>query len=279
MVAASACCFGSISILTVLGTARGTSLATLMIGRYAIAFVILAAILARTGRLRISGRVVLWLILFFGSGQAAVAYLSLAALEYIPAATMSFLFYTFPATVAIISALTGLERLTPRRLGALALSLTGVVVMVGAPWALEANVRGVLLALASGTVYAIYVVGLSRLPREVPATVATLYIVLGAGTIFIAAGVATDTITWNPHPAAIAVMFAIAIFSTVLAFAGFLRGISVLGSVRTSIISTVEPFWTALMAAAVLSQPITPGTLGGGALIAAAVILLQLKRY
>ena len=46
---------------------------------------------------------------------------------------------------------------------------------------------------------------------------------------------------------------------------------------RTAIVSTVEPFFTALLGAWVLSQPLTRGTLVGGAMIAAAVVLLQLK--
>jgi drug/metabolite transporter (DMT)-like permease len=55
----------------------------------------------------------------------------------------------------------------------------------------------------------------------------------------------------------------------------FLRGLSVLGPVRTSIISTVEPFWTAVLGALVLNQPITKGVVAGGACIALAVALLQ----
>jgi drug/metabolite transporter (DMT)-like permease len=63
---------------------------------------------------------------------------------------------------------------------------------------------------------------------------------------------------------------------TALAFIAFLRGLGVLGPVRTAIVSTVEPFFTALLGAAVLGQPLTPPMLAGGALIAAAVVLLQL---
>jgi drug/metabolite transporter (DMT)-like permease len=62
----------------------------------------------------------------------------------------------------------------------------------------------------------------------------------------------------------------------VLAFLAFLRGLAEIGPVRTAIVSTVEPFWTALLGSIVLGQQIGPRTLGGGLLIAAAVVLLQL---
>ena len=45
-----------------------------------------------------------------------------------------------------------------------------------------------------------------------------------------------------------------------------------LGPVRTAIVSTVEPFLTALLAVVVLSQPLTLPTMVGGALVVAAVV-------
>jgi drug/metabolite transporter (DMT)-like permease len=67
-----------------------------------------------------------------------------------------------------------------------------------------------------------------------------------------------------------------AVLSTVLAFIAFLRGLAVIGPVRTAIVSTIEPFWTALLGGLVLSQALGPRTLLGGVCIAAAVVLLQL---
>ncbi|MGA1359781.1 MAG: hypothetical protein ACO32Z_01190, partial [Gemmatimonadaceae bacterium] len=49
----------------------------------------------------------------------------------------------------------------------------------------------------------------------------------------------------------------------------------VLGAVRTAILSTVEPFWNAILAAVVLGQRITPMTIAGGTVIMGAIVLLQ----
>jgi drug/metabolite transporter (DMT)-like permease len=59
-----------------------------------------------------------------------------------------------------------------------------------------------------------------------------------------------------------------------VAFVLFLRGLAAIGPVRTAIVSTVEPFCAALLGAVVLGQPLSPGTLAGGGLIATAVVLL-----
>ena len=63
--------------------------------------------------------------------------------------------------------------------------------------------------------------------------------------------------------------------STVLAFSTLIKGLSVLGPVRTAIIATVEPFFTAVLGVAVLGNQLTLPTLMGGILIAGAVLLIQ----
>ncbi|MDQ8145991.1 MAG: EamA family transporter, partial [Gemmatimonadota bacterium] len=66
--------------------------------------------------------------------------------------------------------------------------------------------------------------------------------------------------------------------STVLPGVFFMQGLVRLGPVRTAIISSVEPFLTAVLAAVVLGQPLTWATLAGGAAIVGAVALLQTRR-
>jgi drug/metabolite transporter (DMT)-like permease len=67
----------------------------------------------------------------------------------------------------------------------------------------------------------------------------------------------------------------LALVSTVIAFASLIKGLSVLGPVRTAIIATVEPFFTAMLGVAVLGNQMTITTLVGGILIATAVLLIQ----
>ena len=90
-----------------------------------------------------------------------------------------------------------------------------------------------------------------------------------------AGGLALGQLTAPPTAAAWAAIGALAVVSTAVAFVVFLRGLRTLGAVRTAIVSTVEPFWTTLLAAAALDQPLRLSTVAGGALIAGAVLLLQ----
>ena len=268
--------FSSIAIFTVIATERGMSLSALMTGRYLIALLLLGLFVVRRDALKIGAKRALTITVFFGGAQALVAWLSLTSLQSISAGMMAFLFYTFPAIVAVIAALTKTERLTAVRVFALALSLAGILVMVGTPWSMKADLYGVLLALASGIVYAVYVVFVSKIQKDISPAVTTTWICVGAGSFFLIGGVLSSDMHFSTHPAAIGAMLSLAVFSTALAFLGFLRGLAILGTVRTSIVSTLEPFWTSLLGALVLAQPLTGRTLLGGALIAAAVVMLQL---
>src|SRR2546423_1207514 len=155
LIVISAVSFGSISVLTVLTTSAGVPLLTTMAWRYVLGALLLGVAL-RPGTVRsIPRRQAIQLLLIGGFGQALITYLSLYSLRYIPVGPLAFLFYTYPAWVAIIAALRGTERLTTVRVIALVLALTGVTVMVGAPTE-RLDPIGVGLALGSALLYSIY---------------------------------------------------------------------------------------------------------------------------
>ena len=276
LIALSACGFGAIAILVTLAQGTGAPLLTLLAGRYVLGAIVLGA-LAAAGRTLAFDRATLGITAFAGTGQVLVSIVSLSALRFIPAATLSFLFYTYPAWIAIIAKFRHSEPLTPLRLTALALSLAGIFVMVGAPGTASLHPAGVVLALSAALIYAAYVPIISELERgRAPMAMAT-YMSAGAAVILLVAGALMDDLTLVLHRTAWIAILILGLVSTVGAFLGFLRGLRVLGPVRTAIVSTVEPFFTALLGAWLLHQPITRTTLLGGALIAAAVILLQLR--
>jgi drug/metabolite transporter (DMT)-like permease len=273
----SACCFGSIPVLITIATRDGgVRLVDLLVWRYFIAALLLVVASGGLTPLRQPGRRSVPLLLLGGGGQAAIAFVSLSALRYIPAATLTFLFYTYPAWVAVMAALRGVERLTGRRLLALALSLTGIALMIGVPGAGGLNLSGTLLALSSALLYAAYIPLIDHLGRGVPPAVTSVFATAGAAVVLAGAAIARGGLALHFTPTGWTVIAILAFVCTVLAFIAFLRGLAAIGPVRTAIVSTIEPFWAALLGTAILGQQIGPRTLFGGLLIAVAVILLQL---
>lgn len=276
MIVFSACCFGSIPIIITLATRAGARLNDLLAWRYLLAALLLVVVSGGVGRVRQPARRALPLLLLAGGGQAAIAVVSLSALAYIPAATLTFLFYSYPAWVAVIAALRRTERLTGRRAGALLLSLAGLALMVGMPGAGGLHPVGVLLALSSALLYAIYIPTIDHLGRGLPPAVTSAYASGGAAVILIGMAMAGGGLALRFTPMGWGAVALLAVVCTVLAFLAFLRGLSEIGPVRTAIVSTVEPFWAALLGSVVLGQRLGARTLAGGLMIAAAVIVLQL---
>lgn len=274
-VALSACGFAAIAIFVTFATGAGASLLTVLTWRYVVAAAVMVPLAWVAGyRFDRSG----WRIMALGGlGQSVIAVVTLIALRYIPAATLSFLFYTYPAWVAIIARFRHSEPLTRVRLFALALSLAGIFVMVGTPGAAALHPIGVTLALIGAVLYAIYVPMIGELQRNLSPLLTATYMAAGAAVILGATAALRGDLAVDLHRTAWLAIAGLSLISTVGAFLLFLSGLRVLGPVRTAIVSTVEPFFTALLGAWLLSQPLTRSTLFGGALIAAAVVLLQLR--
>jgi drug/metabolite transporter (DMT)-like permease len=274
LIIVSAFSFGSISVLTVLTTSAGIPLLTAMAWRYVLGAVLLGAVVQISGISLIQRQRIIQLMLIGGVGQALITYLSLHALEYIPVGPLAFLFYTYPAWVALLAAVRRTEKLTPVRVLALILALTGVTIMVGAP-AEKLNPIGVMLALASALLYSAYLPALAYVQEGIPALLSTFLLIVGAAISFVIAALFAGELFFPRGAGVWSNIFVLAFVSTVIAFYSLIKGLAVLGPVRTAIIATVEPFFTAILGALVLANQFGVATLIGGILIAAAVLVIE----
>lgn len=274
----SACCFGSISPLSIVATSHGMALQSVQAWRYVTTAVLLMSIAQVTRPPAPPAGTAPWyaphILLLAGGGQSAVAALALLALRWLPAATSSFLFYTFPAWVAIIAALRGREQLETRRIIALLLAMGGILAMVGAPDTASLSPVGIGVILTAALVYALFIPVLVRLQEQRDAMDVARAIGVGGACIFVAWAGATGTLFAVPDGTALGASLLQGVLSAG-SFLGFLAGLRALGPVRTAITSTVEPFWTTVLGVALLGQPLGVGTVVGGAFIMAAVLLLQ----
>ena len=274
LIVLASCSFGSLTTLTVFLAKEGMPLIPAMFWRYLLAEFVLAVVLRNRIR-RIAFNHAMRLLLVGGFGQALITYLSLKALDFLPVGPLAFLFYTYPAWVALISATTGKEQVTLARVGALAAAMAGIVVMVGAPDSESMNPIGVALALGTAFLYALYLPVLHKIQENTPAMVSTFWLLLGALIAFGVAGFITGKLRMPESTATWGLLALISVFATAMAFATLIAGLRTLGPVRTSIIATVEPFFTTLLGIAFLAEPLKRSTIAGGVLIAGAVLLLQ----
>jgi drug/metabolite transporter (DMT)-like permease len=215
------------------------------------------------------------MFLIGGLGQAAITYLSLRALDYLPVGPLAFLFYTYPAWVAVISAVSGREALTTPRVVALCLAMAGIFEMVGMRASGSFNPIGVTLALGTALLYALYLPALHTVQEKLPASISTFFLLFGVVSAFFVASIFTGQLQPPASGRTWMYVLLLALVGTVFAFGSLISGLRVLGPVRTSIVSTVEPFFTAILGILLLSEPLSMRTIIGGIMITSAVIILE----
>ncbi|HEY8477099.1 MAG TPA: DMT family transporter [Chloroflexota bacterium] len=200
-----------------------------------------------------------------------------AALERLPASTAALLQYTYPAMVAMATAVVLREPLRPRHWVAVVLCTLGGW-LTTAPGSSAVDVLGVGLALASAASYALYIVVSSRAARGVSGDVGAALVVTTAAVVNAALGSASATIRTDVGLEAWAAMVGIALFSTVLALGAFLAGVARAGAVPAAVASAFEPVVAVALAAALLGEAIGSFQVLGGVLVLSAVLLLASTR-
>ncbi|MFI5245653.1 MAG: DMT family transporter, partial [Gemmatimonadales bacterium] len=284
--------FAAVSTLASIATGQGVSLPVVLMWRYVIGAVVMVAFVSTRNFPRMPWREAVRFIVLGGGGQALLVGMALSSLKYIGVATLAFLFYTYPAWVTLVQVVRGAEPLTLRRLVALALSFGGIVVIVGSPFNGGGGVAagsgaapvtalawtGIALALGAAMVYGVFIPLMQWMQKSHPISVTSAYMKIGSAICFLLLAVRDQTLTASLSSTAWMAIVALALFSTVLPSVFFLMGLMRLGPVRTAIVSTVEPFLTAILGALVLRQAVTAGSLLGGAMIVAAVVVLQFRR-
>ncbi len=270
LVVISAATFGSLAIFGRFAYAAGLDVPTLLFLRFSFSAVLMAALLAASRQAIPRGRVLAQLIGMGALGYVAQSLCYLTAIQYASAGLVALLLYLYPSLVALLSVLFLKNRLTRLKIAALALATLGA--------ALTANPQGgkplgILLAISSAVIYSVYIIVGAGVMQKVSAFQSSAVIFTSAGLVF--GGL---TALRGPHwPVSLDGWLAvggIVLFATVIPVVTFLAGLKRIGPTDASMLSTLEPAVTVLLAALLLGEVPQPVTLLGGALILAAVLLL-----
>ena len=270
---------GTMAIFAKEAYAAGLTLPALLAGRFTLAAAILwGMLIVRRTPLRLPARRVLGLLAMGGIGYVGQSFAFFTALQTIPAATTGLLLYTYPALVTLLAWLLLRDHLTATRALAVAVSFAGCVLVLGAPAGTALDPTGVAWGLTAAVVYSLYIIAGTRLTAGVPPLLASAWITTAAAAVYGAAGAAGGLLIPPADPSGWVWLVAIALVCTVLAIAGFVAGLARVGPARAAILSTFEPIVTVCLAALVLGEPLAWTQLLGGALILAAIGLLQIRR-
>lgn len=275
LVALSASAFGAMAIFGRYAYAGGTDVLGLLTLRFLIGGAVLAAVAYRRGVVWPRGRTLAGIVAMGALGYVGQSLCYFIALQHAQASLVALLLYLYPAFVTLLAALWLGERLTRVKGAALVLCLGGSALMVGGG---HGDPLGIALALSAAVVYSLYIVAGARVTRGVDPLATTAIVCLSAAVVFCCASVARTLAGTPPHlpttPAAWAALVAIALVSTVTAMLAFFAGLTRLGAARTSMLSTLEPVVTVLLAAILLGERLSFVQGCGGVAVLAAVLWL-----
>lgn len=197
------------------------------------------------------------------------------ALERIDASLSALLLYAYPAMVTGAAILLGRERATRPLIAALVVATLGTVLLLGDGLGGDADTLGVLLGLASAFAYTGYILAGDTLVASLPPVLLTALVTTGGAVAFGSWGLVTGSFRFDIDGTAYLAIAAAGIVGTVLSVGTLLAGIERVGASMASVLSTVEPATTVLLAILVLDESAKAVQLLGGALLLVAIVLCQ----
>jgi drug/metabolite transporter (DMT)-like permease len=280
LVVVSSIAYGAMPIFARLAYADGTSPTTTLFLRFSIAAVILLVYMLASQTPFPTGKTLVGLILLGVIGYVGQSLAYFLAISMAPASLVALLLYLSPVLVTLGSFLFLHERMTPLKLGALALALAGAVLIVSAGGAgagdkeVPGLATGILLGVMAAVVGAVYTLVGSQVLRKVPTIPATTMIISStAATYTVIASI--NGFQFPAHWQGYAAIAALATISTVFAIGLFLAGLQRVGPTNASTLAVLEPVATVMLAVLVLGETPHPGQIIGGLMIAAAAVLVS----
>lgn len=191
-------------------------------------------------------------------GHCVYQLLFVQGLSMTRAGTASLVVAASPAAVAIVARAFGHERLPMKAVAGIALSIAGVVLVVGGTLQADgsAHLLGDLLVLSAVVVWAFYTTGLVPLAQRVePAQVAAWTLVGGVTPLIVLATPALLNTEWGAvTPLTWAAIAYSGLLAMVVAYLIWYYGVRAIGPTRTAMFANLQPIVAVLVAWALLGE-------------------------
>lgn len=217
---------------------------------------------------------------FFGTGIVSVLLFTVcyfSCQRVCSLAVASVLLYTAPSFVVILSAILWKEPVTKRKLLALLLTLVGCALVCGVfSGGLTVTLAGILLGLGAGFFYALYSIFAPCALAHYSSMTVTVWTFLFAGTGALVLVPGSGTL--GPalsQPKMWLVAAGLVVFSTVLPYVFYTKGLSRVEAGKASIMASLEPVVASLAGILVFGEPVNAATVVGIVCVLAGVVILR----
>ncbi len=221
--------------------------------------------------------------LFLGLGFGSILFFTVCyftAITMMPLSTAAILLYTSPIWIMLMSVLFFHEKMSGKKLLALALAFAGCVLVSGISGE-GITLTGLLVGLGSGLGYGLYsILGTVALRKYSPYTVTAYTFLFAAAGSWLICGPADmiSKFTAAQDPVSLLLFCGLtALVTAVIPFLFYTLGLRTVEASRAGILATVEPLVATLVGILAFSEPLTLLPALGILLILSAVIILNRK--
>ena len=221
--------------------------------------------------------------LFLGLGFGSILFFTVCyftAITMMPLSTAAILLYTSPIWIMLMSVLFFHEKLSGKKMLALALAFAGCVLVSGISGE-GITLTGLFVGLGSGLGYGLYsILGTVALRKYSPYTVTAYTFLFAAAGSWLICGPADmiSKFTAAQDPVSLLLFCGLtALVTAVIPFLFYTLGLRTVEASRAGILATVEPLVATLVGILAFSEPLTLLPALGILLILSAVIILNRK--
>lgn len=278
LVILSAAGFGMIPIFALYAYKGGATVTTILLLRNVLsALLLFGYIFIKHKKISISKSSLKYLFIMGGIFYTLQSTLYFSAVKFIPASLAVLLYYSYPIFVTIASVIFEKEVLTKTILTSISFSILGLIMVLGNSFG-SVHYLGVLLALGAAVVFSGYLILGNRVLKQSIPLETTAFITLFAAVSFSITGFSSGTLNFDLAFEAWVAIAGVTFISTILAMFTLFRGLELIGSTRTSIISTIEPLVTIFFSAMLFHEHLTwLQVIGGAAVLSGAMLVVTAR--
>ncbi|MCB0587542.1 MAG: DMT family transporter [Phaeodactylibacter sp.] len=225
-----------------------------------------------------------WSILILGvMGYYLASLLDFLGLQYITAGLERLILFVYPTLVLLIGALVFREPVYRRQLGALVLTYVGITIAFLEGLSLSGGknfVLGTVMVFFGALAYAVYIVGSGRLlPRIGTLRFTSLAMTAAAAAVLIHHGIARQWHLFGFPAPVYGLAFLMALIATVLPSFILSEGIRIIGSGNASIVGSIGPVSTIVLAYIFLGEQLGWMQWSGTILVISGVLFITLQKH
>lgn len=218
---------------------------------------------------------------FIGTGVLSIVFFNYCYFKTITMTSLSvaaILLYTAPSIVMVLSAVLFGERMSGKKLAALAVTFAGCVCVTGGLDQASMTLGGILTGLGAGLGYALYsIFGRYAIERGYHSLTITLWTfgmaALGCIPIIDMGHVLEQ---YAVHPEAILTSLFWIFMTTVVAYILYTVGLQHMETGKASVITSIEPVVASVIGCILYSENLTMAGMIGMALVVGAIVLLHI---